>query len=194
MPHYEPIFHDRLKLCSFREPLTVLPPATTTFQFLVRVSDSGTPSKEDLCDLIIRLFDISWTVNVTINGPITTNSTLERLLHDFLGLDIVTTRILQLNSTHYEIQFYGKNVTQVIGSDELTRLISNLTAEQRDLLMQAGIRITGVVSNRPVQPPSRIPTPSIPAWAVVVIVILNSVIIIAVLVIILVLLLRSLRE
>ena len=172
----------------------MLPPATTTFQSLVRVSDSGTPSREDLCELIIRVFDIGSTVNVTISGPITTNFTFERLLHDFLGLDIIATSIVQLNSTHYEIQVYGKNATRVIGADELMRLISNLTAEQKDLLMQAGIMITGVVSNRPVQPPSRIPRPSIPAWAVVVIVILNSVIIIAVLVIILVMLLRSLRE
>ena len=172
----------------------MLPPATTTFLSLVRVSDSGTPSREDVCELIIRLFDIASTVNVTINGPINTNVTFEQLLHDFIGLDIVTTDIVQLNSTHYEIQVYGKNATRVIDSDELTRLISNLTTEQRDLLMQAGITITSVVSNRPVRPPSSVPRPSIPAWAVVVIVILNSVIIIAVLVIILVLLLRSLRE
>ena len=179
---------------SFREPLTVLPPATTTFSSLVRVSDSGSPSREEVCELITRLFDIDSTVNVTVNGPIITNLTLERLLEDFLGLEIIITRIVQLNSTHYGIQVYGKNATQVIGSDELARLISNLTVEQRDLLMQAGITITGVVSNRPVRPPRPIPRPSIPAWAVVVIVILNSVIIIAVLIIILVMLLRSLRE
>ena len=172
----------------------MLPLNTTTFPSLVRVSDSGTPNIEDVCQLLIRLFDFSTTVNVTVDGPITTNFTLERLLENFIGLDIVTTRILQLNSTHYRVQAYSKNGTQVISADDLSRLIFNLTDEQKGLLLQAGIMITGVDSNRPVQPPTRIPRPSIPAWAVVVIVILNSVIIIAVLVIILVMLLRSLRE
>ena len=180
-------------LRTFSDPLSLLSPSTT-FQSSVRVSDSGMPMREASCVLSIRLYQLSSTVYLTIRGDINTNVTLEELLEDFLTIDIVPTKIVPLNSTHFQVQAYGKNLTAVIAVDELVSKIGNLTEDQKRLLLQAGITITGVVSNRPVRPPSRVPAPSIPAWAVVVIVILNSVIIIAVLVIILVMLLRSLRK
>ena len=131
---------------------------------------------------------------MTIRGDANTNVTLERLLEDFLALNIIITDIVPINSTHFGVQVYGKNNTVVVGSEMLVAKIGNLTQEQKDLLEQAGIFITGVVSNVPPEPPSRIPMRTIPVWAVVVIVVLNSVIIIAVLLIILFLLLGSLRK
>lgn len=178
----------------FSEPANALPPSTTLIRSLVRVSDSGTPSLENECELLVRVYQITWTVNVTIRGDANTNVTLERLLEDFLALNIIITDIVPINSTHFGVQVYGKNNTVVIGSEMLVAKIGNLTQEQKDLLEQAGIFITGVVSNVPPEPPSRIPMRTIPVWAVVVIVVLNSVIIIAVLLIILFLLLGSLRK
>ena len=131
---------------------------------------------------------------MTVRGDANTNVTFEQLLEDFLNLNIIITGIVPINSTHFEIQVYGKNNTVVVGSEMLAARIGNLTQEQKDLLEQAGIFITGVVSNIPTMPPSRVPRPPIPAWAVVVIVILNSVIIIAVLLIVLFILLGSLRK
>lgn len=161
---------------------------------MVRVSDSGTPSLEALCELLVRVYQITWTVNVTVRGDVNTNVTFEQLLEDFLNLNIIITGIVPVNSTHFGIQVYGKNNTIVVGSETLATRIGNLTQEQKDLLEQAGIFITEVVSNLPPMPPSRIPRRTIPVWAVVVIVILNSVIIIAVLLIILIILLGSLRK
>ena len=147
-----------------------------------------------LCELNVHLFDYDTTVFVTIQGSSDTNVTFERLLEEFFTLDIVLTNIVPINATHYGIEAYGMNMTIVIGADDLAKRIGNLTDDQKNLLRQVGISITGVVSNRPTEPPRRIPRPTIPAWAVVVIVILNSVIVIAILIIILFLLLRSLRE
>lgn len=161
---------------------------------MVRVSDSGAPTRETSCVLALRLYEFITTVNVTVRGDINTNVTLEELLEDFLSLDIVPTKIVPLNGTYFQLQAYGKNLTSVIAADDLATKLNNLTDEQKRLLLQAGIQITNIVSNRPIQPPNRVSPPTIPAWAVVVIVILNSVIIIAVLVIILVMLLRSLRK
>lgn len=172
----------------------MLLPNTITFQSIVQVSDSGSPSREASCELSIRLFRFSTTVNVTVRGDVNSNTTFEQLLEDFLNLDIVTTIIKRLNRTHFQIEAYGKNATTVISADELAKRIGNLTDDQKNILIQAGFEITEILSNTPVQPPSRVPRPTIPAWAVVVIVIINSVIIIAVLVIILILLLRSLRK
>ena len=175
----------------FSEPADA---STTLIRSLVRVSDSGTPSLENECELLVRVYQITWTVNVTVRGDANTNVTLERLLEDFLALNIIITGIVPINSTHYGVQVYGKNNTIVVGPEMLVARIGNLTQEQKDLLEQAGISITGVVSNVPPELPSRIPTPRIPEWAVAVIVVLNSVIIIAVLLIILFLLLKSLRK
>ena len=174
--------------------MNALPPSATTIRSLVRVSDSGTPSLEALCELLVRLYQFSWTVNVTIRGDVNTNVTFEQLIENFLGLDIVITNILPINGTHFGVQVYGKNNTIVIGSEDLAARIGNLTVGQKELLDQAGIFITEVVSNMPPMPPSRVPRPTIPVWAVVVIVILNSVIVIAVLLIILIILLGSLRK
>ena len=178
----------------FSEPANALPPTTTLIRSLVQVSDNGRPSLENECELLVRVYQITWTVNVTVRGDANTNVTLERLLEDFLALNIIITGIVPINSTHYGVQIYGKNNTVVVGSEILVSRIGNLTREQKDLLEQAGIFITGVVSNVPPEPPSRIPTPRIPEWAVAVIVVLNSVIIIAVLLIILFILLKSLRK
>ncbi len=178
---------------NFREPADALPPSTTLLRSLVRVSDSGTPNLENECELLVRVYQITWTVNVTVRGDANTNVTFEQLLEDFLALNIVITGIVPINSTHFRVQVYGKNNTVIVGSEMLVARIGNLTEEQKGLLEQAGIFITGVVSNVPTEPPSRIMRP-IPTWAVVVIVILNSVIIVAVLLIILFILLGTLRK
>ena len=148
------------------------------------------------CDLFIRIYQITWTVNVTVQGDTNTNVTFEQLLENFLNLNIIITGIIPINSTHFRVQVYGKNNTDsiVVDAGKLAAGIGNLTEEQKDLLEQAGIFITGVVVNVSPEPPSRVSTPTIPVWAVVVIVILNSVIIIAVLFIILCILLKSLRK
>lgn len=147
-----------------------------------------------MCELLVRVYQITWTVNVTVRGDPNMNVTFEQLLEDFLSLNIIITGITPVNSSHFEIQVYGKNDTIVIGSETLATRIGNLTQEQKDLLEQAGIFITEVVTNTPPTTISRIPRPTIPVWAVVVIVVLNSVIIVAVLLIIIIILLRSLRE
>jgi hypothetical protein len=180
---------------NFREPANALPPSTTLLRSLVRVSDSGTPSLENECEFLVRVYQITWTVNVTVRGDANTNVTFEQLLEDFLALNIIITGIVPINSTHFRVQVYGKNNTVVVGSEMLVARIGNLTEEQKDLLEQAGIFITGVVSNVPTEPPSRTPIMrAIPTWAVVVIVVLNSVIIVAVLLIILFVLLGTLRK
>ena len=174
--------------------MNILPSTATTIRSLVRVSDSGTPSLEALCELLVRIYQITWTVNVTVNGNINTNVTFEEILENFLGLDVIRTSIVPINRTHYGVQVYGRNNTVVVGTEELAAKIGNLTREQRDLLEQAGISITDVVSNVPPTSISRVPRRTIPVWAVVVIVVVNSVIIIAVLLIILFMLLGSLRK
>ena len=173
--------------------MNVLPRNTSLILSRVRVSDSGTPSMEVPCDLLVRVYQLIWTVNVTVRGDSNTNVTLEQLLEDFLNLNIIITGIVPINGTHFGVQLYGNN-TQVVSSEILATRIRNLTREQKDLLEQAGIFITDVVSNMTPEPPSRVPKPTIPVWAVVVIVILNSVIIIAVLLIILFILLGALRK
>lgn len=176
----------------------MLPPTETNIQSLVRVSDSGLPSREALCELAIRLYEFSSTVTVIILGEVNRDfdsNTLESLLESFLSLDIVITGTVEVNATHFGVELYGKNITnKVISAEELAVKLGNLTDKQKTLLEQAGIVIVGIVSNSPTQPPSLVPIPAIPAWAVVVIVVLNSIIIIVVLLIILGLLLRSLRR
>lgn len=146
-----------------------------------------------MCWVTIDLFNFEETVTATVAtnlGGVFDSNTFEQLLGSILNLDIAVTKTSQFNGTTYLVDVLGGEGQVRISANELAKRLINLTPDQKQQLVDAGLTIVQVSSNdQPTTPTSTVPTKTIqrtiPPWAVAVIVVLNSVIIIAVLLIVL---------
>lgn len=158
-------------------------------QPLVDVSDRGSSPNSEVCQLIIDLFNFEDTVTTTVvvNQGTFDPNTFGQILENILEVDIEITESERLNTTHYSVDFFGRDDQQLVAPGDITRRLLALNSDQMQLLVDAGLSIAEVVNNGDIPTTSAptVPVRPFPTWAVVVIVVLNSVIIIAVLLIIL---------
>lgn len=156
----------------------------------VIVSDRGESPNSATCELRIDLFIFEDTATATLEGNVNffNLEDVEKRIGEVLNIEIDFVNARQLNSTHFEIDFFGRDDNDnLILADKLVEMFISLSDQDKGLLEAAGIFIKRVTSNAPQPTPTSpaVPTRPIPTWAVAVIVVMNSVIIIGVLLIIL---------
>lgn len=164
---------------------------------MISTTDRGSSPNRGTCELTINLFKFEDSVTVTVvisTGFLDTNI-IEELFSDILGLDIKVTKTVQQNATYFAVDFIGTDNEAIVSSEELADKIRTLSTSQKQQLLDAGVSVVDVTSNGPTAtPPTEVPAPSVPVWAVVLIVVVNSLIVLLVLLIVVIIIWRRYRR